>query len=127
MYSDPILIFQVRRTCEHLMKQIRLNLQQNSKGDLLRRVMSYRAGYTPQDRRRIEKQMFSGDLLAVIATNALELGVDIGSLGTDSWYDQFSVSLPNVPHNRCRCDAWYSLVNICNGKLVQYKSVLFMI
>lgn len=63
------------------MKQIRTNLQQNSKGDLLRRVMSYRGGYTPQDRRRIEGQMFSGELLAVIATNALELGVDIGSLG----------------------------------------------
>jgi DEAD/DEAH box helicase domain-containing protein len=63
------------------MKQIRTNLQHNSKGDLLRRVMSYRGGYTPQDRRHIESQMFSGELLAVIATNALELGVDIGSLG----------------------------------------------
>ncbi|KAJ2959119.1 hypothetical protein NQZ79_g5404 [Umbelopsis isabellina] len=47
---------------------------------MLKRVMSYRGGYTPQDRRRIERQMFSGELLGVIATNALELGVDIGSL-----------------------------------------------
>ncbi|CAO3696258.1 unnamed protein product [Umbelopsis ramanniana] len=75
-----IVFCKVRRTCEHLMKQIRTNFQQSSKSDLLRRVMSYRGGYTPQDRRRIEKQMFSGELLAVIATNALELGVDIGSL-----------------------------------------------
>ena len=67
------------------MKQIRTNFQQSSKSDLLQRVMSYRGGYTPQDRRRIEKQMFSGELLAVIATNALELGVDIGSLGKASW------------------------------------------
>lgn len=63
------------------MKQIRSNLQGNLKQDMLKRVMSYRGGYTPQDRRRIERQMFSGELLGVIATNALELGVDIGSLG----------------------------------------------
>lgn len=45
-----------------------------------RRVTAYRAGYTPQDRRLIEKEMFSGRLLGIIATNALELGIDIGSL-----------------------------------------------
>ena len=48
---------------------------------LVDKIMGYRAGYTPQDRRKIEKALFSGDLLAVVATNALELGVDIGSLG----------------------------------------------
>ncbi|KAM3578449.1 ATP-dependent 3'-5' DNA helicase [Umbelopsis sp. WA50703] len=75
-----IVFCKVRKTCELLMKQIRSNLQANLKQDMLKRVMSYRGGYTPQDRRRIERQMFSGELLAVIATNALELGVDIGSL-----------------------------------------------
>jgi DEAD/DEAH box helicase domain-containing protein len=74
------------------MKQIRTNFQQSSKSDLLRRVMSYRGGYTPQDRRRIEKQMFSGELLAVIATNALELGVDIGSLGKASEHNIFLIT-----------------------------------
>ena len=33
-----------------------------------------------QDRRRIEREAFSGALLGIIATNALELGVDIGAL-----------------------------------------------
>src|SRR5262249_14504327 len=36
--------------------------------------------YTPQDRRQIERDMFDGKLVGIVATNALELGVDIGSL-----------------------------------------------
>lgn len=37
-------------------------------------------GYSQQERRRIEHEAFSGNLLGIIATNALELGVDIGVL-----------------------------------------------
>ncbi|UTI64926.1 DEAD/DEAH box helicase [Paraconexibacter antarcticus] len=44
------------------------------------RVAPYRAGYTPQQRRELEAQLTRGDLLAVITTDALELGIDIGSL-----------------------------------------------
>ncbi|MCK4322957.1 MAG: DUF1998 domain-containing protein, partial [Armatimonadetes bacterium] len=47
---------------------------------LSERLMAYRGGYLPQQRRQIEQQLFAGDLLAVAATSALELGVDIGSL-----------------------------------------------
>jgi DEAD/DEAH box helicase domain-containing protein len=43
-------------------------------------VHAYRAGYLPKERRRIERDLFNGRLLGVTATNALELGVDIGSL-----------------------------------------------
>jgi len=43
-------------------------------------IKPYRAGYLPADRRKIEQQLFSGELLGVVATNALELGVDIGDL-----------------------------------------------
>ncbi|MYB45287.1 MAG: DEAD/DEAH box helicase [Acidimicrobiia bacterium] len=44
------------------------------------RISPYRAGYTAQDRRDIEARLFSGELVGISATNALELGVDIGGL-----------------------------------------------
>ena len=40
----------------------------------------YRAGYTAAQRREIERRLFEGDLLGVSATNALELGIDVGLL-----------------------------------------------
>jgi DEAD/DEAH box helicase domain-containing protein len=44
------------------------------------RLAPYRAGYTPQQRREIEQRLVSGELLGVAATDALELGIDIGHL-----------------------------------------------
>jgi DEAD/DEAH box helicase domain-containing protein len=43
-------------------------------------VRSYRAGYLPSERREIEADLFAGRVQAVVATSALELGVDIGTL-----------------------------------------------
>ncbi|HEY49920.1 MAG TPA: DEAD/DEAH box helicase [Dehalococcoidia bacterium] len=48
--------------------------------ELAERVKPYRAGYLAEDRRKIERELFEGDLLAAVATTALELGVDIGDL-----------------------------------------------
>jgi len=44
------------------------------------KIAPYRGGYLPQDRRRIEQALFKGELLAVSSTNALEFGIDVGSL-----------------------------------------------
>ncbi|MFL5935090.1 MAG: DEAD/DEAH box helicase [Gaiellaceae bacterium] len=44
------------------------------------RVSPYRAGYTPGQRREIERRLVEGELLGVSATNALELGIDVGLL-----------------------------------------------
>jgi DEAD/DEAH box helicase domain-containing protein len=45
-----------------------------------RHLSPYRAGYTPEQRRQIERRLAEGELLGVSATNALELGIDIGLL-----------------------------------------------
>jgi DEAD/DEAH box helicase domain-containing protein len=48
--------------------------------ELAERIAPYRAGYLPEERRRVEQRLFDGELLGVTATNALELGIDVGSL-----------------------------------------------
>ena len=49
-------------------------------GATAKRLAPYRAGYTPAQRRELEARLVSGDLLGVSTTDALELGIDIGSL-----------------------------------------------
>lgn len=44
------------------------------------RISPYRAGYLPRERREIERRLFDGELLGIVSTSAMELGVDIGDL-----------------------------------------------
>ncbi|MBD3257630.1 DUF1998 domain-containing protein, partial [candidate division GN15 bacterium] len=57
-------------------------LQRELKGDFGQgiEIAGYRGGYLPNERRRIERGLRSGEITGVVSTNALELGIDIGSL-----------------------------------------------
>lgn len=75
-----IAFCRVRKQCEVLITAVRSEAASLERPDLAARVMGYRGGYAAQDRRKIEKEMFDGKLMGIIATTALELGIDIGSL-----------------------------------------------
>jgi len=75
---QSIFFTRTRRTLEVLLKYLRdeaerLNVAQD-------RLAGYRGGYLPELRRHIEAGLRAGDIKTVVATSALELGIDIGSL-----------------------------------------------
>lgn len=76
---QTIAFTRARVVAEVLYRYVREDLARYGSG-LANAVRAYRGGYLPEERRTIEKQLFSGELLGVISTNALELGIDIGSL-----------------------------------------------
>ena len=75
-----IAFCRVRKQCEVLITAVRNEAITLERPDIAARIMGYRGGYAPEDRRKIEREMFDGKLMGIVATNALELGVDIGSL-----------------------------------------------
>jgi DEAD/DEAH box helicase domain-containing protein len=75
-----ICFMRSRRGIELINRFASDELVKTGRGELADRIAPYRAGYTPQQRREIESQLSSGELLAVAATDALELGIDVGEL-----------------------------------------------
>ena len=69
-----------RKAAELVFDHVRRRLDDRDPGGAGERVQPYRAGYTPEQRRDIERRLFDHELDAVIATSALELGIDVGTL-----------------------------------------------
>jgi DEAD/DEAH box helicase domain-containing protein len=74
-----ITFTRARKIAELLIRYARSRLD-GGHADLAQRIASYRAGYQAEDRRAIERALFSGDLVGLVSTNAMELGVDVGGL-----------------------------------------------
>ncbi len=74
------LCFTVSRKTTELIAMWAKNDMTQIKGKLAHRIAAYRAGYKPEERREIEEGLKNGKYLGVTCTNALELGIDIGSL-----------------------------------------------
>ncbi len=68
-----------RRTAELIYVYVRDQLKPTHP-IVAKRIAPYRASYLPEDRRRIERDLFEGRLLGITTTNAMELGVDVGNL-----------------------------------------------
>jgi DEAD/DEAH box helicase domain-containing protein len=73
-----LLFGQSRNAIEIMVKYLRDRFA--SQPTLAEAIVSYRGGYLPDTRRRVEKGLRNGELLCVVATNALELGIDVGEL-----------------------------------------------
>ncbi len=76
----PTITFVRARVVAELIYKYAVESLQRKAPSLAKKIKPYRGGYLPSERREIERQLFSGELLGVVSTNALELGIDIGSL-----------------------------------------------
>lgn len=76
----PSICFSRSRVVAELIYRYTQEALTRGNPDLAGLVRAYRGGYLPRERREIERALFSGRLLAVSSTNALELGIDVGGL-----------------------------------------------
>ncbi len=77
--ARTLAFVRTRRQAELVFMAVRDRLRLDNP-PLAERVRPYRASYLAEDRREVERGLLDGELLGVVATNALELGIDIGDL-----------------------------------------------
>src|SRR4051794_8985982 len=78
--ARTIVFIKSRKAVELMARFATLELQRRGHAELAERIAPYRAGYTPAQRRELERRLVEGELLGVVSTDALELGIDIGAL-----------------------------------------------
>ncbi len=78
--ARTICFIKSRKAVELIARYAQARLRDGEAPELADRVAPYRAGYTSQQRRELEGRLVTGELLGVVATDALELGIDIGAL-----------------------------------------------
>ena len=79
---QTVIFARARRTVELILRYLQRSLPLGSEGNEgERQVRGYRSGYLPHQRREIEQGLREGRVRVAVATNALELGVDIGGMG----------------------------------------------
>ena len=78
--ARTICFVRSRKGVELLSRLVTLELERLDAAPLAALITPYRAGYTPAQRREIESRLSAGELRAVITTDALELGIDVGTL-----------------------------------------------
>ncbi len=77
--GQALAFTRTRQSAELIHRYLRQSLEER-RSPHADKVRAYRGGYLPNERREIEQDLFAGRLRAVAATNALELGIDVGSL-----------------------------------------------
>ena len=77
--ASAIVFTRARVTAEIIYRYAHETLMHRAPA-LAPKIAPYRSGYLAEERREIERRLFSGELAGVISTNALELGIDVGSL-----------------------------------------------
>jgi DEAD/DEAH box helicase domain-containing protein len=78
--ARTICFIKSRKAVEVILRTAAARVRGSERPDLAERIAPYRAGYTSQQRRELEERLTRGELLGVVATDALELGIDIGEL-----------------------------------------------
>lgn len=76
----PTITFSKAKVTAELIHRYVTESLQKLAPHLAGKVTPYRGGYLPEERREIERRLFSGELLGVSTTRALELGIDVGGL-----------------------------------------------
>lgn len=77
---QSVVFARTRRSVEMLLTHLQTHIV-NLKSKTENPVRGYRSGYLPTQRREIEQGLRDGSVKTVVATNALELGIDIGGMG----------------------------------------------